>query len=464
MSFVTEGKFLAEHTDDFVLKGLACPNFLRCAREALTDTDRWNKRNRKLNPVLIIGLLVMMVLHRALSIANVFNRLRDTGAVWCRSWLLPDVSPEALLLARARLGMEPLKLLFEKLSECQEAARARFLGFRAYGIDGCQFTTPDSPKNDAAFGRAGTGRGKAAYPQILGVFLVDLASRVLARAWYGPRAASEREPVSELIAELGSDALIMFDRGIASYRIFRQLAERGVHFLGRLSSSWRPRIVKQISPGDYIVQLEPCDVERKKLKKDGLAPQPLLARMLCYRIGLRQEVRLLTDLLDSKAYPARELAKGYHQRWECELTYKELKVQLTSVTHGKQATTFRSKSPEGVLQEAWAMAIAYNLVRLAMQQAADQCDLCPLALSFVDSLEVVRRWIPRMRQATPDQQDQLRLAMLDQIGNCRVRSRRPRWYPRVVKRKMSNYKLKRAGHGQQWIDVDKELILTGIGA
>lgn len=118
----------------------------------------------------------------------------------------------------------------------------------------------------------------------------------------------------------------------------------------------------------------------------------------------------------------------------------------------------------GILQEAWAMAIAYNLVRLAMQQAADQCDLCLLTLSFVDSLEVVRRWIPRMRQAAPDQQDQLRLALLDQIRNCRARPHRPRWYPRVVKRKMSNYKLKRAGHGQQWIDVDKELILTGIGA
>ena len=110
------------------------------------------------------------------------------------------------------------------------------------------------------------------------------------------------------------------------------------------------------------------------------------------------------------------------------------------------------------------MAIAYNLVRLAMQQAADQFDVCPLTLSFVDSLEVVRRWIPRIRQAASDQRAQLRLAMLDQIGNCRTRPRRPRWYPRVVKRKMSNYKLKRAGHGQQWRDVDKELILTGIGA
>jgi hypothetical protein len=137
-----------------------------------------------------------------------------------------------------------------------------------------------------------------------------------------------------------------------------------------------------------------------------------------------------------------KLAAGYHQRWECELSYKEIKVYLTAVTHGKQHTVFRSKNPDACLQEAWAMALTYNLVRDLMVEAAQMCDppISPLHLSFVDTVEVLKLAQTELQAATPAQLPGLLEKLLRAVAACRIdRPRRKRAYPRKVKRKMSNF-------------------------
>ena len=103
--------------------------------------------------------------------------------------------------------------------------------------------------------------------------------------------------------------------------------------------------------------------------------------------------------------------------------------------------TIRSRTPEGVCQEIWGITLAYNLVRLEMERAADDAGVAPLRLSFVNALALVRHalvmswthpWAPgaipkrlfRMRES-------LKLLLLPE--------RRQRTYPRAVKIKMSNY-------------------------
>ena len=138
-----------------------------------------------------------------------------------------------------------------------------------------------------------------------------------------------------------------------------------------------------------MVELRPCTVARAKLKAEDKNVR-ITVRLLEFRIGNGETVRLLTSLVDPERFPALELAQEYHRRWECELTYKEVKIELLAVTEGKQKTHFRSKSPIGVLQEAWGAVLAHTLVRQLMAEGARVAKVSPLDLSFVESLEVIK--------------------------------------------------------------------------
>ena len=97
---------------------------------------------------------------------------------------------------------------------------------------------------------------------------------------------------------------------------------------------------------------------------------------------------LLTSLLDPEEYPAAEIVALYHERWEIELGYDEIKTHMLA-----RQETIRSKTPQGVRQEIWGIAIAYNLVRLEMERAADEAKVEPTRISFVYALSLVcREW------------------------------------------------------------------------
>jgi hypothetical protein len=439
MSSLEARKFLTAVSENFAFRILNHADLRTAASSALDQTERWHKRDCPLKPLLVIWLLISMTFFRTLSIPNAFRRLlagSGPGGLPFR-----PVTPEALWRARERLGSEPIRLLFRRMAQ-QPVPKPSFLGLRVYGVDGCYFTIPDTPANVAVFGKKGSDRGEAAYPQILGVLLVDLSNHRLRDCVFSDCHGSERDGVHQLLGQLGPGDLLMMDRGISSYRVLLDCQERGVAYLARISSTWKPNLVKTLGSGDCLVDIKPSRIERSKMEKEGLKTPTLRVRLISFQIGDGETVRLLTSLLDPARYPALKLAAGYHQRWECELSYKEIKVYLTAVTHGKQHTVFRSKNPDACLQEAWAMALTYNLVRDLMVEAAQMCDppISPLHLSFVDTVEVLKLAQTELQAATPAQLPGLLEKLLRAVAACRIdRPRRKRAYPRKVKRKMSNF-------------------------
>ena len=463
MSFASPRQFLAELSVDFTLRLLERPEVSRSASEALSELGRWNKRACPLRPLLVVWLVICMSVFRSLSIPNVFRRILDAAGHGGTSRL---VTPEALLHARRRLGHEVLAMMFRKMVAAAQPAKRLVLGLRPCGIDGVHFTAPDTPENRREFGKKAGGRGAAAFPQLLGVCLVDLGSRRIADCRFGGCNGDERDAATDFILnQLGRTELVMLDRGIASYRVLTTCAGKSVNYLVRISSAWKPQRLRALGIGDELVRLAPSNAEKQKARLAGVdLPRELVARLICYRVGDATPVRLLTNLLDPSQYPSRELAIQYHRRWECEIVYKELKNELSSVGQGKPAVTFRSKCPEGVLQEAWAMMLAYNLIRELMVEAAAKEGIDPLEISFTDSLQTVKMMLPRLQQASVETRDEIRAQLLEQIaGHRNPRSRRKRAYPRVVKRKMSNFRLKRRHHCQQRRDYVADLVLVGFG-
>lgn len=462
MSFGQSRKILAEVSNHFVIQGLQNGELRALAEEVLANSSRGSKRASPLRALMVVWLVVAMALYRSQSIANVFQKLlywigRAEPMLGRR-----PVTPEALYHARERLGASPLKLLFRAVvARYLDPVEATFRGFREWVIDGSEFTVADTKLNEVVFGRHRSDRGAAAYPQVRGVFLVAAARHQIRDCSFLPSSSSEHAVVPYLLRNLGPGDLLMVDRGLTSFRLLLECQQAGVHVLVRISSTWKPQTVRRLGPGDTLVRIRPCNMARTQLKKQDKSAT-VVARLLEFQVGSGGDVvRLLTDLVDPSQFSALELAAQYHRRWECELTYKELKLELLAVTEGKQKTHFRSKTPIGVLQEAWGAALAQILVRELMIQGAEAAGVPALTISFVDSLEVIKLMLPDLQIATEKQMPGLRAKLLREIGQCLIdRPRRERSFSRVIKRKMSNYKLKGPNDGERRLDLQIRFVQT----
>ena len=102
------------------------------------------------------------------------------------------------------------------------------------------------------------------------------------------------------------------------------------------------------------------------------------------RRGFRAQT-LLTSLLDPVAYPAAELVALYHERWELELGFDEVKTHTL-----EREEALRSKTPARITQEVLGLAIGYNLVRLAMARVAARARVPPVRISFRHALQFIR--------------------------------------------------------------------------
>lgn len=244
------------------------------------------------------------------------------------------------------------------------------------------------------------------------------------------------------------------DQGLPSYEIFSLCETCDTNFLARISGVWKPRFVKSLGTGGVLVEISPCKVAKDQMKAfAGKRNKPLRLRLLSYEIEEGETVRLVTNLLCPKQYPAREIGLFYHERWEVELVYDELKTHFVTVSNGKQPTHFRSKRPDGILQEAYGMFIAYNLIRDLMSEAARSTkDLRPLQLSFVDTVETVKVLSPQFQAKTTSEHRSAYNELLKEVSACKLRARRKRRYPRAVKINMGNYKRKRGRGGGEPFD------------
>jgi hypothetical protein len=332
---------------------------------------------------------------------------------------------------------------------------------RILGIDGVVETMPDTPANDAAFGRTASHRGRSAWPQLRAVPLMELTTRQTVDVTLTPCSQGERQSVPQLLSKLGPKDVTIVDRGFSAAWLFHLLQQQGTYFVARIGSTWKPRVLKRLPDGSQIVEVTGRMHRPGEATRKGPPRGPKIAlrlRLVEYSVGKRKRIRLLTNLMDHVEIPAIELARLYHRRWECELAYDEQKTHLAGTLKGAAATTFRSKTPQGVLQEAYALMIVYNLTRRAMVRAASEAGVPPLSLSFIEVLDRIRVWLPRLQVAESSRLPALRDRFLRDLARCRNRRpRRHRVYPRVVKRKMSNFGLKRRKHHGQIIDLKAQV-------
>jgi hypothetical protein len=314
-------------------------------------------------------------------------------------------------------------------------------------VDGTCLDVADTPANHQAFGRPATHRGeRTAFPQVRVVAVAECGTHAIVDAAMGPLAKGETTLAAGLLGPggaLGEGTLLLADRQFVDANLWRQAATTGAQLLWRTRTNAVPAVLKTFDDGSYLSQIAAATDRRR-----GLAPT--VVRVAEYTLGKdpgrHQQgapYRLLTTILDPAKAPAAELAALYHQRWEFETTLDELK------THQRgPKVVLRSRSPEMVAQEVWGMLLVHHAIRRLMHQAALDHQLDPDRLSFVRSLRIVRRQVTTTGQAAiPPEPPARTLARITrEIAERLLPARRLRAFPRVVKRKMSNFGVKRARH------------------
>ena len=390
----------------------------------------------------MLWVVIAMGVFTHLPIRQVFKHARRLRAGE------PTPPRNSLCDARRRLGVDPVRRVFDRVVRplaTPATPGAFYRGRRLMALDGTLLDAPDTAANAARFHRSDGGRGPGAFPQVRKLSLVELGTHVETALVLGGWQDAEQTLAPRLYDRIPADALLLADRGFYSVADWKALDKQGVKLLFRIKSNLALTPLRRLADGSFLAKIYANSHDRKKDRNGRVV------RVIEYtlddpqRVGHGETHRLLTNLLDADAHPALELIRLYHERWEIELVYDEQKTHHDPRRPGKPAH-FRSESPAGVEQEAYAVSLGHFVVRALMAEAAARTGQDPDRLSYTGCFRILQARLPECDGAGPDRLAAWVRAALWEMSQERLEPRRNRINPRVVKRKMSKYAKKRPHH------------------
>jgi hypothetical protein len=243
--------------------------------------------------------------------------------------------------------------------------------------------TPQNLKRGKARTRYG---GRAAFAKLGSAVLLELGLHNPVAAAVGRHGQSEWALAVGLLAHLPKQSLLLADRlyGCASFvaAVLDRQRQVGGHFLVRVRDQFSARVVRRLRDGSTVVEVPLRD---RKVPKNIV--RRLRLRQIVVRVGRKgfrtQRLRLWTSLLDARQAPALELAQLYAQRWEEELYFRQIKLDL------RKSDLLQSQTPETAAQEVAAIIICSALVAQSRAQAAAG-QVPVLRISFCKTVELLR--------------------------------------------------------------------------
>jgi hypothetical protein len=405
------------------------------------------RRLRKLPARVVVYLLLAAALFQECGYPAVWSKL--TGAL--APLPVPTVTATGLWHARARLGVRPLQALFDLLRGPASAIRTtgtRWASLLVVAIDGTHLDVPDEAATRGRLGKGSNQYTTSGYPQILLVALVACGTRAVIDAVFGPRTRGESTHAKRLARSLHTGMIVLLDRGLSGNPLLQTVADTGAAFLARLSAARKPPVLHRLHDGSFLsrtghiqVRIIECEVT--------------IATTAGRHTGT---YRLATTLLDADRYPASELVKLYHQRWEVESAYFAIKKSML----GRRV--LRARTLPGIAQEVYALLTAYQMIRIAIADATDAISgTDPDRASFTIALQTARDQVIQaagvIADTTIDLVGTIGRAVLDHL----MPARRLRTSPRAVKRPLSRYAYKslRVDRRTYKATISIDILLTG---
>jgi len=379
--------------------------------EVIAETGRREARSRLLPARVVVYYVLALCLFFEDGYEEVMRKLvNGLGFLgsWRDGWHVPTTG--AISQARQRLGEAPLKALFAQVAMPLAVPGTKgswFHGWRVMAVDGVVLDVPDTPANVAEFGKrpSGVAGVTAPFPQVRVLALGECGTHAIVAAAIGGWQEYERDLVQQILPDLEPRMLVLADRGFYSYQLWAQAAATGADLVWRMKSLVDLPVLQVLPDGSFRSELVPnrMKADFKRGKRSHIPDNARIpVRVIEYDITNRGEVvetfRLITTIADHELAPAIELAALYHQRWEFELTLDE--IETHQMPHSR---ILRSKSPELVRQEIWALLLTHYAVRDFIREAADDHDdgLDIDRISFTRSLNIIRRQVTNQAGFSP---------------------------------------------------------------
>jgi hypothetical protein len=391
---------------------------------ALENARATQQRVRMLPSRVVVYLLLAGALFAEIGYQQVWARLvagLDPATV-----ARPGSS--ALSQALRRVGVAPLRELFTLV--CGPAVgAARWHGLLVCAIDGTSMFVPNSTANAAAFGRqSGRPDAESGYPMLRLLTVVACGTRTVIDAVLGPYGIGETTYAPMLLRCLKPDMLLLADRNFAVSALVEQIAAAHADLLIRCKDTRVLPPIKTLPDRTWLARM-------------GSVTVRVIDARISVRLGTAAtrcgHYRLITTLIDERRYPANELVKLYHQRWEIETSYLELKSTILG------DRVLRAQTPAGITQEVYALLITYQALRTALADTSlARPDVHPDRLSFTIALHAARDQVIHAAAAVAD----TTVDLIGRIGaavlNQPLPTRRSRSSPRMVKRAISKHRAK----------------------
>lgn len=366
--------------------------------EVLAQTNKTSQRQRQLPAAAVVYFVMALALWREAPLEEVL-RIVCEGLAWLGGeGSAVRANKSAISQARTRLGPDVMRLLADKVLRplaAPGAPGAWYRGMRVMALDGSCLEVADEKANADFFGYPTIARGESAFPQARLLGLVECGTHAVVAAGIAPYASNERTMAVELLStKLSTEMLVLADRGFYGFKLWRMAVASGAKLLWRAKSNMTLTVERALPDGSYLSRVFDSEDDRRRL--DGE-----VVRVIDYALhGLAEpgeaNYRLITNVLDPDLGPAAELAALYHERWEIESVFDELKTHLRGAS-----TVLRSKTPELVQQELWGLLLAHFAVRRLMVEAACRHQLDPDRLSFTHAVRVIKRKMPQAAAVPP---------------------------------------------------------------
>jgi len=374
----------------------------------------------------------------------------------------------ALTRARQRLGARPFELLFGlvkgPLAGCGTPGAFAF-GLRLAAWDGTMLDAAGTTASRAAFGVTYNGD-----PQLRLVTLTECGTHaVLDAVFDGVEGAGELKLARRLLPSLGPGMLLLADRNFPGHELWGLAAGTGAHLAWRIKKHLVFPPSRVLPDGSFLsVMRTPADnIRLGRARHDGRqVPAPAgghLVRIIEYVITVRaaggatraEPFRLVTTLLDHEMAPAAELAALYHQRWEIENSYGELKTRLRG-----NAFILRSRTPELVRQETWALLTVYQALCALRAEAARTAGLDPDRISFTVTVRTARDHASSHAPVTSRTLPPARRQAIRDLLDDTLPRRRDRHYERIKKQPKNKYPPRKLGHTRPPSQVTYQITIT----
>ena len=401
-------------------------------------------RDRVFSPCVTLWVFLAQVLSPDQSCRNAVARL----LAFRTARGLPPCSSQtgSYCTARQRLPESLLAQLMRQTG--RELAQQTPAAWRLHGraiklVDGSTVSMPDTPANEAAFGKPSNQRGRCGFPLARIVVVLCLATGAALELAIGPYHGKRSGEISlfrQLSSAFVAGDILLGDRVFCSYCDIVRLAARGVDVVFRLHAQRRAdfRRGQRLGKDDHLVLWHKPTHRPEWLTPEEFAalPDQFWLREVRVRIavpGFRVRwLVVVTTLTDAGRFSREDIGGLFRQRWQAELDLRCIKSVM-------QMDVLRCQTPEMVRKELWVHLLAYNLLRSVMCASAEASGLSVRELSFKGTLQLLNGLYPYLLLSAGADLARHCVVLITAVRQHRVGNRAGRFEPRKRKRASKPY-------------------------